>query len=160
MKKFIKEIYPYVIILIVVVLFRTFIATPVKVDGVSMYPTLKGNEFLILNKLGKIDRYDIVVVDEIEDDIIKRVVGMPNETIEITNGNIYINGKKIKDNQKNGETSSYDKITLKSDEYFVLGDNRENSKDSRMIGPIKKKDIKGTTNFIIFPFSKIGKINP
>ena len=156
--KILKEIYPYIIILLVVILIRTFIATPIKVDGISMYPTLKGNEFLILNKLGKPDRYKIVVVDEKEDDLIKRVIGLPNETVEIKNGNIYINGKKIKDEYGSGTTSSYDKIKLKKDEYFVLGDNRENSRDSRSIGPVKAKQIKGTTNFILFPFNKIGKV--
>ncbi len=159
MKRVIKEIYPYVIILAVVVLIRTFIATPVKVDGTSMYPTLKGNEFLILNKLGHPKRFSIVVVDEKEDDLIKRVIGLPNETIEIKNSVIYINGKKLEDKYGSGETSGYDKIKLKSDEYFVLGDNRENSRDSRVIGPVKEKELKGTTNFILFPFNKIGKID-
>ncbi len=157
--KILKEIYPYIIIIIVVILFRTFIATPIKVDGQSMHPTLNGNELLILNKLGKIERFKIVIVDEDTDDLIKRVIGLPNETIEIKNSNIYINGKKIEDKYGDGRTSDYEKITLKKDEYFVMGDNRENSRDSRMIGPIKKSKIKGTTNFIIFPFNKIGKID-
>lgn len=154
MKEKIKDFLPYLIILVVVVLFRTFIATPIKVDGMSMYPTLEGNEIMILNKLGKIQRYNIVVVKEEKEDLIKRVIGLPNETIEIVEGNIYINGKKIEENYGKGETSDYPKTKLKSDEYFVLGDNRENSKDSRSIGPVKKKQIKGNTSFIIFPFTR------
>ena len=157
MKK-LKELLPYIIILVIVVLVRTFIATPVKVDGTSMYPTLKGHEVMILNKLSAIDRFDIVVIDEKNDDLIKRVIGMPGETFEVIEGKIYINGKKIEDKYGSGVTSDYPKIKLKSNEYFVLGDNRENSRDSRSIGSIKKHNIKGTTKFVLFPFTKIGNI--
>ena len=157
MKKILKELYPYVIIVIAVVLFRSFIATPILVKGRSMYETLTGNEMMILNKLAKIDRFDIVVVDNTVDDyIIKRVIALPNETIYCLNNEIYVNDKRIKDTYAYGETEDFDKITLKKDEYFVMGDNREISKDSRIIGPIKKKSIKGTTKFVLWPLNKLG----
>lgn len=157
-KRNIKELLPYIILLILVILIRTFIATPIKVNGSSMYNTLNGSEFMILNKLGKVDRYDIVVVDTPEEELIKRVYGMPGEKIAIENNVIYINDKKIEDVYAYGTTSSYEAITLKEDEYFVLGDNRVVSLDSRIIGPVKKKDIKGTTDFIIYPFSRFGHV--
>lgn len=157
MKKILKELYPYVIIVILVVLFRTFIATPILVKGRSMYDTLSGNEMMILNKLAKIDRYDIVVVDEPEDDyIIKRVIALPGETVYCENNTIYVNNKKIDDKYSYGETYDFEEIKLKDNEYFVMGDNREVSKDSRIIGPVTKKEIKGTTKFVLFPFNKIG----
>lgn len=153
-----KELLPYIIILIVVLLVRTFIATPIKVNGNSMYKTLDGTEFMILNKLAKINRYDIVVVDTKSDELIKRVYGLPGEKISIENNSIYINDKKIEDVYAYGETSNYESITLGSDEYFILGDNRAVSLDSRTIGPVKKSQIKGTTNFILYPFSRFGKV--
>ena len=157
MKKILKELYPYVIIVIAVVLFRSFIATPILVKGRSMYDTLSGNEMMILNKLAKIDRYDIVVVDnEVDDYIIKRVIALPGETIYCEDSEIYVNGKKIKDDFAYGETYDFTEIELQDDEYFVMGDNREISKDSRLIGPITKKEIKGTTRFVLYPFSKFG----
>jgi signal peptidase I len=156
--KNIKELMPYIIILIVVILIRTFIATPIKVNGNSMYKTLNGTEFMILNKLGTIERYDIVVVKTESEELIKRVYGLPGEKIAIENGEIYINDKKIEDKYAYGNTSSYEAITLGDDEYFVLGDNRVVSLDSRLIGPVKKENIKGTTNFIIYPFSRFGSV--
>ena len=161
MKKIVKEIFPYIIILIVVIVVRTFIATPVRVDGNSMNNNLFDGEILILNKLASINRYDVVVVklDSEDEVIIKRVYGMPGEKLEINHNNIYINGKKIKDNYALGKTQDYAEITLGNDEYFVLGDNREISKDSRIVGPINKKEIKGQTVFRLFPFKKIGKIS-
>ena len=72
--------------------------------------------------------------------------------------NVYINDEKMDDKYAYGMTSDYDRITLKSDEYFILGDNRLISKDSRYFGPIKEKEIKGKVVFRIFPFSKFGKI--
>ncbi|MEG1146729.1 MAG: signal peptidase I [Bacilli bacterium] len=157
MKKFIKEVYPYVIIIIVVVLIRSFIITPVRVDGDSMDKYLHDGQILFLYRLAKVDRFDIVVLKEPDNDekIIKRVYGLPGDSIEIDDGKIYINDEVIKDEFAYGKTSDYEKTTLESDEYFVLGDNRLISKDSRTFGKVKKDDIKGVTTVRIFPFNKI-----
>lgn len=158
--KIIKSLIPYIIIIIVVILVRTFIATPVRVNGSSMYPTLKGNEIMLLNKLGHINRFDIVVlkIDGREDNLIKRIIGLPGETVEIKDNDIYINDKKIEDKYGYGVTYNIDKVTLKKDEYFILGDNRKISLDSRVFGTIHKDEIKGTTDFIMYPFKSFGKV--
>lgn len=158
--KIIKEIIPYIVIVVVVVLIRTFIITPVRVDGDSMKNTLKNGDILLLYKLGSINRLDIIVLDEEKDNekIIKRVIGLPGETVAIKKGKIYINDKVIDDEYAYGETSDYDKVTLEDDEYFILGDNRLISKDSRYFGPIKKSEIKGKIVFRLFPFTKIGTV--
>lgn len=158
--KVIKEVIPYIVIVVVVVLIRTFIITPVRVDGDSMKNTLKNGDILLLYKLSNIDRFDIIVLDEEKDNekIIKRVIGMPGETVAIKKGKIYINDKVIDDEYAYGETSDYNKVTLKDDEYFILGDNRLISKDSRYFGPIKDNEIKGKIVFRLFPFTKIGTV--
>lgn len=158
--KIIKSLLPYVIIIVVVIVIRTFFVTPVRVNGSSMYPTLKGGEIMLLNKLGKIDRFDIVVLklDTGEDNLIKRVIGMPGETVQITDNKIYVNDKVLEENFGVGITYDIDKVTLKDDEYFVLGDNRIISMDSRVFGTINKEEIKGTTNFVLYPFKSFGKV--
>ena len=87
MKKFFKEVYPYLIIILVVVLIRTFLFTPIRVSGDSMNPTLKNGDIMILNKVAKIDRFDIVVIrsKKINEVLIKRVIALPGETIEVNN---------------------------------------------------------------------------
>ena len=89
MKKYIKDLVPYIVIIIVVILIRTFIATPVIVVGDSMAPTLKEGQWLLLNKISyqfkEIERYDIVVIKMEKSEIIKRVIGLPGETIEYRN---------------------------------------------------------------------------
>lgn len=158
--KVIKEVIPYIVIVVVVVLIRTFIITPVRVDGDSMKNTLKNGDILLLYKLSSIDRFDIIVLDEEKDNekIIKRVIGRPGETVAIKKGKIYINDKVIDDEYAYGETSDYNKVTLRDDEYFILGDNRLISKDSRYFGPIKDNEIKGKIVFRLFPFTKIGTV--
>lgn len=158
--KVIKEVIPYIVIVVVVVLIRTFIITPVRVDGDSMKNTLKNGDILLLYKLSSIDRFDIIVLDEEKDNekIIKRVIGLPGETVAIKKGKIYINDKVIDDEYAYGETTDYNKVTLKDDEYFILGDNRLISKDSRYFGPIKDNEIKGKIVFRLFPFTKIGMV--
>lgn len=160
MKEKIKEISPYVLIVLVIVVIRIFIATPVKVDGDSMYNTLNDNDIVLLSKLSSIDRFDIIVLKENDNNatIIKRVIGMPGDKVKIRNNKIYINNKIIEDEYAYGETSDYDEITLGDDEYFVLGDNRLISKDSRYFGAIKKSDIKGKAVFRLFPFTRFGSI--
>lgn len=158
--KVIKEVIPYIVIVVAVVLIRTFIITPVRVDGDSMKNTLKNGDILLLYKLSSIDRFDIIVLDEEKDNekIIKRVIGLPGETVAIKKGKIYINDKVIDDEYAYGETSDFDKVTLADDQYFILGDNRLISKDSRYFGPIKDNEIKGKIVFRLFPFTKIGTV--
>lgn len=159
LKKVIKELIPYIIILLVVVLIRSYIVTPVMVSGTSMSPTLKGHEIMILNKLDKkYSRFEIVVLKTDHEDIIKRVIGLPGETISCENNIIYINSRKLEDKYGSGITTDFKKVTLGKNEYFVLGDNRENSLDSRYYGPFKKKEIKGSTKLVLFPFNKIGNV--
>lgn len=163
-KKILKEIYPYIIIIVCVVLFRTFIATPVRVDGSSMDHTLHNNDILILNKLDKnFDRFDIVVINKNGSKLVKRIIGLPGENIEYKNNTLYINGKKMEDaSQRRTLDFSLEKLydieKIPNNYYFVMGDNRGNSLDSRdyRVGLINKKDIIGTTKFRLFPFNKIG----
>jgi len=166
MKKFLKELYPYVIIVVVVVLFRTFIATPVRVDGDSMKNTLYNNDILILNKLdNSLDRFDIVVINYNNTKLVKRIIGLPGENIEYKDNQLYINDKEFNDI----ETSRTSDFSLKElygiekisdNHYFVMGDNRGNSLDSRdyRVGLVKKEDIVGVTIFRLYPFNKIGTI--
>jgi len=163
MKK-IKEIIPYIIIIIFVVLIRTFIATPIKVNGTSMYDTLNHKDTMILNKidikLNELERFDIVVIKTGNTYIIKRVIGLPGETIKYQNGKLFINGKKMKDPYyKNNNTSDFESVKIPKNHYYVLGDNRSDSIDSRIIGPVNIKDIKGTTKLIIFPFKNMGIVD-
>lgn len=159
MKPWVKDLISYVIIFLAVVIIRTFVATPMRVTGVSMYPTLSGTEIMILNKLGKIERMKVVVIDRGSDDkIIKRVIGLPNEEVAIINNIIYINDKPLTDKYGQGDMEDMQKIKLAYDEYFVLGDNRDESLDSRIIGPIKVGKIMGTTKLVIYPARKIGNI--
>ncbi len=166
MKKIIKELYPYVVIIVVVVLFRSFIATPVRVDGDSMRDTLHNGDILILNKLkNSYKRFDIVVVNYNNSKLVKRIIGLPGENIAYEDDKLYINGETMPDvdtirtiDFSIEELYGLDKIP--DEHYFVMGDNRGNSLDSRdyRVGFIKKSDIVGTTSFRLFPFNKIGKV--
>lgn len=159
--KFIKEIIPYLIIILVVIVIRTFIITPIAVQGESMVPTLAGNEIMILKKYDTdYKRFDIVVVNKSVEgsNLIKRVIGLPGETIKYRRGKLYINDKIIDDSYAYGNTEDFQAITLGPDEYFLMGDNREISLDSRILGVIKKDEIEGTVGIILYPFKKIGKV--
>lgn len=161
--KLLKEAIPYIIIIVVVLLLRAYVVTPIRVNGLSMYDTLEGDEIMLLWKLGEIERYDIVVADVkvsgSDDVVIKRVYGLPGETISCEDGKIYINGSLIEDEYGYRETSDFGPVTLGENEYFLLGDNREISLDSRVFGKVTRDEIEGTTNFILLPFKKFGNVS-
>lgn len=161
MKRFLKEYLPYILIIVLIILIRTFVVTPVRVRGTSMDDTLKEGQILLLFKQSNFGKEDIVVVsEEVEGSrIIKRIIGVPGDTIKCIDNIIYINNEKYDDKYANNPTSDFDEITLKDDEYFVLGDNRKVSEDSRYFGPVKEKYIVGKANFIIFPFNKFGIVD-
>ena len=166
MKKVIKELLPYIIIIVVVTLIRTYIATPVIVVGDSMLPTLKEGNILLLNKLNyklsEIERYDVVVVKIKKEELIKRIIGLPGEHIEYKDNVLYINNEKL-ENKYNFITEDFkleeicDCNKIPEDKYLVLGDNRGNSLDSRskIIGLVDKKYIKGSTKISIWPIKKV-----
>lgn len=197
MKHFIKEWGPLILFFLILILSRAFIWQPVKVDGHSMDPTLADGERLIVLSTTSIDRFDIVVAKETEDgktkEIVKRVIGMPGDTITYKNDVLYVNGKKVDEdyldeykkafeNDQLQDTYSYntlfqelaessDAFTTDSDgntkftvkvpkgQYYLLGDDRIVSKDSREVGTFSKSDIVGEVKFRFWPLSKIGFIN-
>ncbi|MDD6691778.1 MAG: signal peptidase I [Lachnospiraceae bacterium] len=150
----------------------TFVAQRTDVNGTSMVPTLEDGDQLICDKISyrfrDPERFDIIIFPyqyQKNTYFIKRVIGLPGETVRIDyDGNIYINGEIL--NEKYGlEKMAYpgiaeQEITLGDDEYFVLGDNRNVSEDSRYpdVGLIKRKDIIGRAWLRIYPFSKFGLI--
>lgn len=162
--KIIKELVPYVIIVLVVVLLRTFIITPVRVNGDSMNQTLKNGEILLLEKYDRnFERFDIVVLKYNDEKLVKRVIGLPGESVEYINNILYINGEKVSETFLTEETYDFELEMLGYDKipknyYFVVGDNRDSSLDSRLIGLIAKEDIEGKAIFRIFPFNKFGSI--
>ena len=156
MKKIIKETIPYLVIILVVVLIRLFVVTPVRVDGESMSPTFKNNQILLLNKMDKsYKRFDVVVFNHNNNKLVKRIIGLPGDIVSYKNNKLYVNDKLVKESYKRKDTDDFTSDIVPSDMYFVLGDNRSNSLDSRYIGFISKSDIEGVVNFSIIPIKKV-----
>lgn len=159
--KILKSWAPYLAIILLVVLLRTFIITPVRVDGKSMNPTLENGQILLLEKINSnYKRFDIVVINYEEngqtEKLIKRIIGLPGEHISYRNNTLYVNNKKVEEPFSHFETPDFDIATLGSynipeDSYFVVGDNRINSNDSRYLGFMKKDQIIGKIVFSVFP---------
>lgn len=151
------------------------VAHHTRVEGSSMEPTLAEGDYLVIEKLSyhfsEPERFDIVVfpvaydVEMIGTYYIKRVIGLPGETVQIQNGKVYINGDML--GEEYGMADILDagvakeEVTLGEDEYFVMGDNRNWSRDSRSeeIGNIKREDIIGRACFRFYPFSRIGRVD-
>lgn len=173
-----KEVFSWVkaiaIAVILAFLIRTYIFAPIVVDGESMMPTLQDHERIVLTKFGtsidSIDRFDIVVFHATEDkDYIKRVIGLPGDHIEYKDDTLYINDKKYDEpyldeykEQMAGEplTGSFTleeqtgSMTVPENQVFVMGDNRQNSLDSREIGTISVEQIVGKANLVYWPIKE------
>lgn len=162
MRSLIKDI----IIALLVVLVITFFIKPILVKKTSMLPTLEENDYILISKqaynFGTPEQGDIIVfkVKDKNEFYIKRVIGLPNQEVDIENGTVYINNKALnEDYTLNGVTPGRVKdFTVPEGSLYVLGDNRENSVDSRDIGPIKIDDVAGKVIIRLYPFSKFGTI--
>lgn len=140
--------------------------------GDSMRPAIKNGDIILVNRMiydaSKPKRGDIIVFkpngNENAHSYIKRIIGLPGETVQIKDGKIYINGKKLREEYKTAEITEAgtagEKLTLGGDEYFVLGDNRQNSEDSRTadVGNVRRSDIQGKAWFNLSPGKNFGFI--
>ena len=165
-----QEIFEWVMVFVVAAalafVVRTFIFEPVRVDGSSMLNTLTDSDFMIATKFDYLfsdpERFDIVICDYPNTDDgmyrVKRVIGLPGETIELRAGELYVNGEHVAQDFDMTENETYfGPLTVPEGCYFVMGDNRNNSKDSRspMVGPLKRSEIKGHVRCVVFPFSRM-----
>lgn len=194
MKRFLKEWGFFLLFLTVFLLSRWSIWFPVTVEGHSMDPTLANKEKLIVIKTADINRFDMVVANEVENgakkQIVKRVIGLPGDTITYKNDKLFVNGKETKEtyladyqqryqkdklqktyaynsyfqslaqasNAFTQDTSGNTNFTVKVPQghYYLLGDDRIVSKDSRSVGTFKKETIVGEVKFRYWPFTEIG----
>lgn len=155
-----------------------FLFKPVRVDGSSMYPTLEDGEFGFSNVfsvlMNDFDRFDVVVVSGEATEgsnWVKRIIAMPNETIEYREDKLYINGKYVEEpfldeeyihSQTLGQqyfTNDFGPVKLGKDEYFLMGDNRMISHDSRAVGTFKENEMVSKSVGVVYPLDKMGIVN-
>ena len=197
--KLLKEWSPFALFIIVMLLLRVYVWQPVIVEGHSMDPTLADKERLVIIKTARIKRQDIVVAkeynkeDQSTKNIVKRVIGMPGDTIRYENDVLYVNDQKVDEpyldeyldafqKDKLQEVYSYNKqfqavaqsaeaftqdangyvdftITVPEGQYFLMGDDRLVSLDSRSVGTFSRENIKGEVVFRMWPFNRIGTVD-
>ena len=173
-KKTVKqEIFEWVMVIVVAAalafVVRTFIFEPVRVDGSSMLNTLTNNDFMIATKydylLGDPERFDVVICDYPNTSDgkyrVKRVIGLPGETLELVAGELYINGEHLEQQFDMTDNAAYfGPYTVPEGHYFVMGDNRNNSKDSRstLVGALPRSMIRGHVRMVVFPLSHAGAV--
>ena len=161
--KITKNILTYALIIGIAIIIKLFVFSPIKVNGTSMEPTLKDGDIMILNEIGYhlngVSRFDIAVAKVDGERLIKRVIGLPGEMVEYRDNTLYINGEEVVENFTHTDTADFSLSQINVDRipegyYFLVGDNRGNSKDSRTIGLVHQSKIIGKTRLIIFPFSR------
>ncbi|MBR6186277.1 MAG: signal peptidase I [Clostridia bacterium] len=180
-QKILEWIFWLLMAFVIAFLIRGFVMEPIRVDGYSMTNTLQDKEIVLLYKLpyllGDVQRNDIVVcrypgrVNEngatqinfgatlsldVYTAFVKRVVGLPGDTIQISDGHLFVNGEQVPDPEYMASTPrDYGPITLGDDEYFVMGDNRFSSHDSRSsdVGPLSRSAIMGKVTRVLLPLS-------
>ncbi|MFW7403581.1 signal peptidase I [Vagococcus fluvialis] len=178
-KKIVDVIWHWIKMLVIcipfVIIMKAFIFIPLEVTGKSMSPTLKENDFIVMENFSEIDRFDIIVFTAPDGDTyIKRVIGLPGDRVTYEKDQLFINGKKVDEpflkdvkKKKNEYVFTTDLDTteligtdkIPKNQYFVLGDNRRLSKDSRSFGTISNTSIVGKARIVYYPIfhSKIVK---
>ena len=175
-KSIMRELFGWVLYILIVVgltyLILTYVGQRTRVSGHSMETTLSDGANLIVDKLsyrfGDPKRYDIIVFPYKYKEntyYIKRIIGLPGETVQVTDGYAYIDGELLESDVYGAEIMDNsgiagEPLTLDEDEYFVLGDNRNNSSDSRdpSVGILTREDLLGRAWIRIYPFDKMGVI--
>lgn len=171
----IELLFTAITTIVICLLLTEYLIMPIRVNGTSMYPTLDNKSIGFSNIIGRkingLKRFDIVIVylEEKDEKIVKRIIGMPNETISYIDGILYVDENPVEEYfldknyiKQQLSLSYHDYFTedftyqLGDDEYFCLGDNRLVSADSRIYGPFLSDEILSKDIFIIFPFSKFG----
>lgn len=175
-KSIFRELLGWIVYILVIIgltyLIITYVGQRTSVSGHSMETTLSDGDNLIVDKISyrftDPKRYDIIVFPYKYKEntyYIKRIIGLPGETVQVVDGYVYINGKLLESDIYGAEVMdesgiAYEPITLGEDEYFVLGDNRNHSSDSRdpSVGVLTKEDLIGRAWVRIYPFDKMGVI--
>lgn len=167
-----KYVSDVILVIVTAYVLVTFLCCRTNVVGNSMNDTLANNDTVLVNRISYAftgpDRYDCIAFEQDSVDsskvYIKRVIGLPGETVQIKDGKVYINGEQLNDDINDISILTpgvaVNPYTLSKDEYFVLGDNRNNSEDSRFasVGMVKKSNIVGKVWMVIEPFSSFGFI--
>jgi signal peptidase I len=168
-----REVAEVVVLAVILYFGISFVVQAVHVEGLSMWATLDNDDYLIANKIDyrihAPERGDIVILrppTNNSTDFIKRIIALPGEKLLIRSGFVYINGHKLDEPylpdqwtfQNNWPTDGSDGQVMGANEYFVMGDNRNRSQDSRFFGPISRDRIDGKAWFRIWPLNKFGSI--
>ena len=162
LKETVKDFAKIILFVIVILFIITYVFSLQNTIGSSMEPNIKDGDILLLNKFKyrflDIKRGDIIAFSHEDTNyMVKRVIGLPGETLEYKNQELYINDKKVEEDYLDDDVvmEDIDKVTIPSDSYYVLGDNRAHSTDSREFGFIKKNQILGQPMLVFWPLSHI-----
>lgn len=164
-REVIEWVLTFAVALLLALPIRAYVFEPYRVDGMSMAETLDDGEMVFSTKydylLGNVSRFDVIICHypDRKENFVKRVVGLPGDEVSVQDGTLYVNGEAYDEEYITHKPSyTYAPYTLGDDEYFVLGDNRANSNDSHIIGPISRAQIVSHVRSVFFPLSKMRAI--